>query len=175
MCLNSRLGPGGEEPFDSLVSKPFDRHAHECNLYGYRLEPARSGGSGVPELRSMDRRLAGCIPQAWRGGKFPPTGLRVPLAPLPRFGSSTARNAHHDTLALWNQSFTLVAPPQRCTLWTGGNPLWSLSEFGFVPHPAWSSHIGPFPGNRRTLASFRLTASRAPSTSLPSMPAAVSI
>ena len=53
--LNSRLGPGGEEPFDSFVSKPFDRHAYECNLYGYRVQPARPAGPGVRELRSMDR------------------------------------------------------------------------------------------------------------------------
>src|ERR1017187_8627808 len=26
-CLNSRLDSGGEEPFDSFVSKPLDRHA----------------------------------------------------------------------------------------------------------------------------------------------------
>ena len=70
--LNSRLGPGGEEPFDSFVSKPFDRRGCECNLYGYRLQPARPRGPGVRELRSTDRRLAECIPQAWRGGKFPP-------------------------------------------------------------------------------------------------------
>jgi hypothetical protein len=78
MRLNSRPGPGGEEPFDSFVPKPFDRRACECNLYGYRLQPpARPRGPGVLELRSTDRRLAGCIPQAWRGGKFPPTGLFV--------------------------------------------------------------------------------------------------
>jgi hypothetical protein len=37
----------------------------------------------------------------------------------------------------------------------------ALSQFGFVPHPAWSGRIGPFPGNRSIWASFRLTASRA--------------
>jgi hypothetical protein len=76
--LNSRLGPGGEEPFDSFVSKPFDRRAYECNLYGYRLQTARQGGPGVRERRSMDRRLAGCIPQAWRGGEFPTKGTWGP-------------------------------------------------------------------------------------------------
>ena len=35
------------------------------------------------------------------------------------------------------------------------------TEFGFVPHLASSGRIGPFPENRRILASFRLTASRA--------------
>ena len=35
----------------------------------------------------------------------------------------------------------------RCTLWTGGNLPWSLSEFGFVPHLACGSRIGPFPGS----------------------------
>jgi len=73
--LNSRLGSGGEEPFHSFVPKPFDCHAYECNLYGYRRQPARPRGPVVRELRSTDRRLAGSIPQAWRGGKFPPRGL----------------------------------------------------------------------------------------------------
>ena len=73
--LNSRLVAGGEEPFDSFVPESFDRHAYKCNLYGYRLRPARPGGPGVRELRSMGRRLAGCIPQAWRGGEFFPRGL----------------------------------------------------------------------------------------------------
>jgi hypothetical protein len=77
MRLNSRPGPGGEEPFDSFVPKLFDRRACECNLYGYRLQPARPRGPSVRGLRSTDRRLAGCIPQAWRGGKFPPTGLQA--------------------------------------------------------------------------------------------------
>ena len=82
MRLNSRLGSGGEKPFDSFVSEPFDRHAYECNLYGYRLQPARPRGPGVRELRSMDRRLPGCIPQAWRGGKLP-TRTSCPQRPDP--------------------------------------------------------------------------------------------
>lgn len=77
LCLNSRLGPGGEEPFDSFVPKPFDRHAYECNRYGYSLQPARPGVRGVREFRSMDPRWAGTIPQVWRGGKFPTTGLQA--------------------------------------------------------------------------------------------------
>jgi hypothetical protein len=60
-----------------------------------------------------------------------------------------ARNVDHSTSSLRNQSHTLPALPRRCTLWTGGNPLWSLSELGFVPHLAWSSRVGPFPGSRR--------------------------
>src|ERR1019366_5911770 len=39
-CLNSRLRSGSEEPLDSFVSKPLDRHAFKCNLYGYRPQPA---------------------------------------------------------------------------------------------------------------------------------------
>ncbi len=39
-----RLNPGpcagGEEAFDSFVSKPFDRHAYKCNVYGYRRQLA---------------------------------------------------------------------------------------------------------------------------------------
>jgi hypothetical protein len=90
LCLNSRLGPGGEEPFDSFVSKPFDRRAYECNLHGYRLQPARPGGRGVPELRSMDRCLAASIPQAWRGGKFPPTRLAACAGRLRSVGTRRA-------------------------------------------------------------------------------------
>jgi hypothetical protein len=40
LCLNPRLGSGSEEPLDSFVSKPLDRHACKCNLYGYRTQPA---------------------------------------------------------------------------------------------------------------------------------------
>ena len=60
-----------------------------------------------------------------------------------------------NTLSLRNQSLVLVTLPQRCTLWTGGNPLWSLSEFGFVPHLAWRCRNAtvrcrsPFPEPRR--------------------------
>ena len=60
--LNSRLGPGGEEPFDTFVPKPFDRHAYECNPYGYRLQPARPGGLGVRELRSNGPAFGGMYP-----------------------------------------------------------------------------------------------------------------
>jgi hypothetical protein len=35
--LNPRLGPGGEEPFESFVPKSLDRHVYQCNLCGYRL------------------------------------------------------------------------------------------------------------------------------------------
>jgi hypothetical protein len=34
--------------------------------------------------------------------------------------------------------------PTRCTLWTGGNPPWSLAEIGFVPHFPCGSRIGVF-------------------------------
>ena len=92
--LNSRLGPGGEEPFHSFVPKPFDRHAYECNLYGYRLQPARPRGPGARELRSTDRRLARCIPQAWPGGNFPPKGTSGACAEPEQFpsGASLARS-----------------------------------------------------------------------------------
>jgi hypothetical protein len=40
LCLNPRLGSGSEEPLDSFVSKPLDRHACKCNLHGYRAQPA---------------------------------------------------------------------------------------------------------------------------------------
>ena len=55
----------------------------------------------------------------------------------------------HDNLSEPNQPLTYFALPQHCTLWTGGNPLWSLSEFGFVPHFAWASRNGPFPASWR--------------------------
>jgi rubredoxin len=51
--LNSRLGPGGEVPFESFVPKPLDRRAYQCNLCGYRLQPTRgrppaTAGPGGP-------------------------------------------------------------------------------------------------------------------------------
>jgi len=36
--LNAGLASGGEEPFESFVSEPLDRHADQCNLYRYGLQ-----------------------------------------------------------------------------------------------------------------------------------------
>jgi len=55
----------------------------------------------------------------------------------------------HNNLSEPNQPLTYFALPQHCTLWTGGNPLWSLSEIGFIPRLAWASRNRPFPGSRR--------------------------
>ena len=83
--LNSRHGSSGEEPFDSFVSKASNRHAYECNLYGYRPQPARPGGPGVRELRSMDQRLPvvssrrgelASFPQGDLTGQFVPDLMR---------------------------------------------------------------------------------------------------
>ena len=54
----------------------------------------------------------------------------------------------HDNLSEPNQPLTCFTLPRHCTLWTGGNPLCSLSEIGFVPHFACPSRR-PFPGSRR--------------------------
>ena len=42
--LNPRNRSGGEEPFESLVSKTLDRHTRKCNLAGYNLQSWRRGG-----------------------------------------------------------------------------------------------------------------------------------
>ena len=55
----------------------------------------------------------------------------------------------HNNLSEPNQPLTYFTPPRHCTLWTGGNPLWPLTEIGFIPHLAWASRNRPFPGSRR--------------------------
>src|ERR1019366_10516982 len=61
----------------------------------------------------------------------------------------------HNSLSEPNQPLTHFTLPQHCTLWTGGNPLWSLSEIGFLPYLAWGCRHAivrcrsPFPGSRR--------------------------
>ena len=68
-------------------------------------------------------------------------------------GKLVARD--HNDLSELNQSLTDLALFRHCTLWTGGNPLWSPSEIGFVPHLAWGSRHAivrcrsPLPGSRR--------------------------
>ena len=62
---------------------------------------------------------------------------------------------HHNDLSEPNQPLTDLALFRHCTLWTGGNPLWSLSGIGFVPHLARGSRHAtvrcrsPLPGSRR--------------------------
>ena len=68
--------------------------------------------------------------------------IHPPVCPKARIGD-------HNALSLRNQSLALLALPRRCTLWTGGNPPWSLSELGSVPHLARSGRIGSLPGSRR--------------------------
>jgi hypothetical protein len=56
LCLNPRLGSGSEEPLDSFVSKPLDRHAYKCNLYGYRTQPAARHAACI-----APRHHLGCV------------------------------------------------------------------------------------------------------------------
>ena len=55
LCLNPRPGSGSEEPLDAFVSKPFDRHAYECNLYGYRTQPAARRVASIAPRRNLNR------------------------------------------------------------------------------------------------------------------------
>jgi hypothetical protein len=98
-------------------------------------------GPQVPwgEIRHL-ARLAGYIPRTpRRAALFHPSYCR----PEKLVGGD------HNTLSEPNQPLTYFTLPQHCTLWTGGNPLCSLSEIGFVPHFAWASRNRPFPGSRR--------------------------